>query len=122
VLTYLYYIGTLQDFSLVTYALLVKTIFFIVLFVTGCFFEKEVFGIWVFSPEFLWEDIGSTIALAVHFVYFGLSVGGSSHETLLWAAFAAYFSYVANAAQYLVRIWLEKRNERRLKSEGIAVS
>ncbi len=121
VLTYLHYIGEIENFAIVTYAVAVKTIFFVVLFVTGAFFEKEVFGKWVYSPEFFWEDVGSTIAMAIHFLYFFLLLFKASYELLIWCAFAAYFSYVANALQYLIRIWLEKRNEKRLKEQGIAV-
>lgn len=121
ILTYLYYIGTIENFEVVTYAVAVKTFFFVVLFVTGAFFEKEVFGIWVYSPEFFWEDVGSSIAMAIHFLYFILAILNFSHEVLLWCAFGAYLSYVLNAIQYLVRIWLEKRNEKRLKAQGIIV-
>jgi 3-vinyl bacteriochlorophyllide hydratase len=81
-----------------------------------------VFGMWVFSPEFFWEDVGSTIATLIHFLYFILAATGASRETLLWSAFAAYVSYILNAAQYLIRIYLEKRNEKKLKSQGVAVS
>lgn len=121
ILTYLHYVGVIENFQIVTYAIAVKTLFFIVLFVTGAFFEKEVFGKWVFSPEFFWEDVGSSIAMAIHFLYFFLAIMNFSYETLIWCAFAAYLSYVLNAIQYLVRIWLEKRNEKRLKAQGVAV-
>jgi 3-vinyl bacteriochlorophyllide hydratase len=119
VITALYSAGTIQDFAWVTYAILVKTLFFIILFATGAIWEKEVFGMWVFSPEFFWEDVGSTIAIAVHFLYFVFAAMNSSKEILVWAAYAAYFTYVANAAQYLIRIYLEKRNEARLKESGV---
>lgn len=121
ILTYLYYVGEIQNFDVVTYAIVVKTIFIVVLFVTGAFFEKEIFGKWVYAPEFFWEDVGSTIAVAVHFLYFILAAFQFSKEALIWCAFAAYFSYVVNAAQYLIRLWLEKRNEKRLKAQGVAV-
>ncbi|ACF15167.1 2-vinyl bacteriochlorophyllide hydratase [Chloroherpeton thalassium ATCC 35110] len=121
ILTVMYYHGALEDFSIVTWALLIKTLFLVVLFVTGAFFEKEIFDIWVFSPEFLWEDIGSSIATTVHFLYFILAYMGKSEDVLVWTAFAAYFSYVVNAIQYLVRIFLEKQNEKRLKAKGIQV-
>jgi len=121
ILTYLYYIGEIQNFEVVTYAIAVKTFFFVVLFVTGAFFEKEVFGMWVYSPEFFWEDVGSTIAMTIHFLYFVFALLHFSTEVLLWCAFAAYATYVLNAIQYLVRIWLEKRNERRLRAQGLFV-
>lgn len=121
VLTVMYYTGSLENFSLVTWALLIKTIFLVVLFVTGAFFEKEVFDIWVFSPEFYWEDIGSSVATVFHFLYFVLAYLGFSKEALVWSALVAYFTYVVNAIQYLVRIYLEKQNEKRLKAQGVQV-
>lgn len=121
ILTYLYYVGDISDFRVVTYAIVVKTLFIVVLFVTGALFEKEIFGQWVYAPEFFWEDVGSTIAMSVHFLYFILAAFRASTDALIWCAFAAYFTYVVNAAQYLIRLWLEKRNEKRLKAQGIAV-
>ncbi|MDW8465175.1 MAG: 2-vinyl bacteriochlorophyllide hydratase [Chloroherpetonaceae bacterium] len=116
IITFLYYNGTIHNFSLVTLAVFVKTLFLVLLFATGAVWEKEVFGMWIYSPEFFWEDVGSTIAIIVHFSYFVLAYFNASTEVLIWCAFAAYFSYVVNAAQYLVRVWLEKRNEKRLKA------
>ncbi len=117
--TVLYSLGTIENFVWVTWAIFLKTLFFVVLFVTGAIWEKEVFGMWVFSPEFFWEDVGSTIAVVVHFLYFICAAMNFSERELVWIAYAAYFTYVANAAQYLVRIYLEKRNEARLKAAGM---
>ncbi|MDX2128114.1 MAG: 2-vinyl bacteriochlorophyllide hydratase [Chloroherpetonaceae bacterium] len=119
VITYLYYIDQIHDFYWVTIGVAVKTLFFIILFVTGAFFEKEVFGEWVFSPEFYWEDVGSSIAMGIHFLYFILAIFIHDREVLVWAAFAAYISYLLNALQYLIRIYLEKRNEKRLQAQGL---
>jgi len=43
---------------------------------------------------------------------------GYPEHVLIWEAFLAYFTYVINALQYLVRIILEKLNERRLRIDG----
>ena len=107
-----------SGFYWVSVAILFKTLFFALLFITGMFFEKEVFDQWVYSREFLWEDIGSTIAAFFHLLYFFLAWAGASQEVLLWDAFLAYFTYVLNALQYLVRIILEKINERNLRMDG----
>jgi len=107
-----------SGFYWVSLAILFKTLFFALLFITGMFFEKEVFDQWVYSKEFLWEDIGSTIAAFFHLLYFFLVWFGASQEVLLWDAFLAYFTYVLNALQYLVRIILEKLNERNLRMDG----
>ncbi len=69
-----------------------------------------------FSKEFLWEDIGSVLAAAFHLLYFVLAFMGASEDLLVQEAFLAYFTYVLNALQYLVRIILEKLHERRLKT------
>ncbi len=108
----------ISGFYWVSLAILFKTLFFALLFITGMFFEKEVFDQWVYSKEFLWEDIGSTVAAFFHLLYFFLAWFGASHEVLLWDAFLAYFTYVLNALQYLVRIILEKLNERNLRMDG----
>jgi 3-vinyl bacteriochlorophyllide hydratase len=107
-----------NGFYWVSIAILFKTLFFALLFITGMFFEKEVFDQWVYSKEFFWEDIGSTVASFFHLLYFFLAFLGYSQEVLIWDAFLAYFTYVINALQYLVRIILEKLNERKLRIDG----
>ena len=108
----------ITSFYWVSLAILFKTLFFALLFITGMFFEKEVFDQWVYSKEFLWEDIGSTIAAFFHLLYFFLAYFGYSRDVLVLDAFLAYFTYVLNALQYLVRIILEKLNERNLRMDG----
>ena len=118
-ITALYYNHFLvTGFYWVSIAILFKTLFFALLFTTGMFFEKEVFDQWVYSKEFFWEDIGSTVAASFHLLYFFLAFLGYSQEVLIWDAFLAYFTYVINALQYLVRIILEKLNERKLRIDG----
>jgi 3-vinyl bacteriochlorophyllide hydratase len=106
------------SFYWVSVAILFKTLFFALLFITGMFFEKEIFNQWVYSKEFLWEDIGSTIAAFFHLLYFFLAYRHYPENVLIWDAFIAYFTYVLNALQYLIRIILEKRNERKLRIDG----
>jgi 3-vinyl bacteriochlorophyllide hydratase len=106
------------DFYWVSLAILFKTLFFALLFITGMFFEKEIFDQWVYSKEFLWEDVGSTVAGAFHLLYFFLAYMGYSEKVLAGEAYLAYLTYVVNALQYLVRIILEKHNERKLKLHG----
>lgn len=106
------------DFYWVSVAILFKTLFFAILFITGMFFEKEIFNEWVYSKEFLWEDIGSTVAAFFHLLYFVLAWMGYSERVLVMEAYIAYLTYVLNALQYLVRIILEKNNEKKLKVQG----
>ncbi|MBO8093793.1 MAG: 2-vinyl bacteriochlorophyllide hydratase [Prosthecochloris sp.] len=108
----------IQDFYWVSVAILFKTLFFALLFITGAFFEKEIFNQWIYSKEFLWEDIGSTVAAGFHLLFFVMAFMGYSEDVLIVEAFIAYFTYVVNAMQYLVRIILEKLNERKLRLQG----
>lgn len=106
------------EFYWVSIAILFKTLFFALLFITGMYFEKEIFDKWVYSKEFLWEDIGSTVAAAFHLLYFVLAFMGYSEDVLVSEAYLAYATYVMNALQYFVRIILEKHNEKKLKLQG----
>ncbi|MBN1279651.1 MAG: 2-vinyl bacteriochlorophyllide hydratase [Chlorobiaceae bacterium] len=106
------------DFFWISVAILFKTLFFVILFITGMFFEKDLFGKWVFSKEFFWEDVGSSVATFFHFLYFVLAWKGYPDGTLVIWATVAYSSYIINAVQYLVRIWLEKSHERKLKLQA----
>jgi len=108
------------DFFWISVAILFKTLFFVILFITGMFFEKDLFGKWVFSKEFFWEDVGSSVATFFHFLYFVLAWKGYPEGTLVIWATVAYSSYIINAVQYLVRIWLEKSHERKLKLQAEA--
>jgi 3-vinyl bacteriochlorophyllide hydratase len=111
--TYFYYrdSGTFP-FYWVNAAFLFKTFMFALMFYTGAYFEKELFDKWIFSKEFMLEDIGSVIAGIFFLPYYFFAFTGASREFLVWAAFIAYFVYCANSVQYLVRISLEKRGER----------
>ncbi len=106
------------DFFWISVAILFKTLFFVILFITGMFFEKDIFGKWVFSKEFFWEDVGSSVATFFHFLYFVLAWKGYPDGTLVIWATVAYSSYIINAVQYLVRIWLEKSHERKMKLQA----
>ena len=120
VVTFLY-VQDDQIFSFywVSVAILFKTLFFGLLLVTGAYFEKEIFNKWIYGKEFLWEDVGSTVAAFFHLLYFVMAYMGYPEDVLIWEAFLAYFTYVVNALQYLVRILLEKHNERRLRASGL---
>ena len=106
------------SFYWVSLAILFKTLLFGLLLITGAYFEKEIFNKWIYGKEFLWEDVGSTVAAFFHLLYFVMAYMGYSEDVLIWEAFLAYFTYVVNALQYLTRIILEKINERRLKARG----
>ncbi|TCD48592.1 2-vinyl bacteriochlorophyllide hydratase [Chlorobium sp. N1] len=119
--TYLYkYDIWIDNFAWVTFFVTLKTFMLFLIFITGGFFEKEVFGAFAFAPEFFWEDFGSSIAMVVHVSYFVLFYMGFDHSILVWTALAAYLSYLVNAAQFVIRLILEKRHEKKVKAGGAA--
>jgi 3-vinyl bacteriochlorophyllide hydratase len=116
--TYLYKSDILiHDFYWITFFVTLKTLMLVLIFVTGGFFELEVFGQFAFAHEFFWEDFGSAIAMIVHISYFVLFFIGLDENTLIWTALLAYLSYLVNAAQFVIRLLLEKHNEKKLKRQ-----
>jgi len=118
--TYLYSQGIwITDFWWVTFFVALKTFMLVLIFVTGGFFELEVFGKFAFAHEFFWEDFGSAIAMIVHLAYFVLFFWIKPAENILiLTAYLAYLSYLINAAQFVIRLLLEKHNEKKLKASG----
>jgi len=110
----------IDDFGWITFFVTLKTFMLFLIFVTGAFFEKEVFGAYAFAPEFFWEDFGSAIAMIVHISYFVLFFQGLDENFLIWTALLAYLSYLVNATQFLIRLLLEKHNEKKLKQQQMA--
>lgn len=118
--TWMYKAGIgIEEFGWVTTFVILKTFMLVLIFVTGAFFEKEVFGAYAFAPEFFWEDFGSAIAMVVHGAYFILFFMGLDENTLIWTALLAYLSYLVNALQFVIRLILEKRHEKKTKT-GLA--
>ncbi|MCF8216605.1 MAG: 2-vinyl bacteriochlorophyllide hydratase [Chlorobium sp.] len=107
----------IDDFGWITFFVTLKTLMLFLIFVTGAFFEKEVFGAYAFAPEFFWEDFGSAIAMIVHISYFVLFFLGLDENLLIWTALLAYLSYLVNATQFVIRLLLEKHNEKKLKQQ-----
>jgi 3-vinyl bacteriochlorophyllide hydratase len=119
--TYLYSQGIwITDFTWITTFVILKTAMLVLIFVTGGFFELEVFGQFAFAHEFFWEDFGSAIAMIVHISYFILFWMGLDEQMLITTAYLAYLSYLVNAAQFVIRLLLEKHNEKKLKARGAA--
>jgi 3-vinyl bacteriochlorophyllide hydratase len=83
----------------------VKTALLYTIMVTGCLWEKAVFGQYLFAPAFYWEDVFSMLVLALHTaVLVALATDGLTASGRLWLALAAYAAYVVNAAQFLWKL------------------
>jgi len=82
-----------------------KTALLYTIMVTGCIWEKVVFGQYLFAPAFFWEDVFSMLVLALHTLYLvALARGDWSSRELMWLALAAYAAYVINATQFLLKL------------------
>jgi 3-vinyl bacteriochlorophyllide hydratase len=90
----------IANISVVTKTLLLYTIM-----ITGCIWEKEVFGVYLFAPAFYWEDVFSMLVLALHTAYLiALAANALSAVGLMWLALAAYSAYAINATQFLLKL------------------
>lgn len=86
-------------------SVVVKTLVLYTIMVTGCIWEKDVFGVWLFAPAFFWEDVFSMLVLALHTAYLvALATGWLDARQQMLLALAAYAAYVINAAQFLWKL------------------
>ena len=99
------FLATGEGQALATGSVVLKTLVLYTIMVTGCVWEKAVFGVWLFAPAFYWEDVFSMLVLALHTAYL-LTVAtdalGARGQMLL--ALAAYVAYVINAAQFVLKL------------------
>jgi 3-vinyl bacteriochlorophyllide hydratase len=73
--------------------------------ITGCIWEHEVFGKYLFAPSFFWEDVFSMLVLALHTAYLAaFAFGWGDTHFQMWLALAAYAAYVINAAQFVWKL------------------
>ena len=96
-----------------TVSVVVKTACLYAIMVTGCLWEKDVFGQYLFAPAFFWEDVVSMGVIALHTAYlFALATGSLDTRGQLGLALAAYATYAVNAAQFLVKFRAARRMPR----------
>jgi 3-vinyl bacteriochlorophyllide hydratase len=94
-----------QGETIALVSVIVKTVLLYTIMVTGCIWEKVVFGQYLFAPAFFWEDVFSMLVLALHTVYLIAWMQGSLEvRALLFLALAAYAAYVINAVQFLLKL------------------
>jgi 3-vinyl bacteriochlorophyllide hydratase len=88
-----------------TVSVVIKTLTLYAIMVTGCIWEKVVFGRYLFAPAFYWEDVFSMLVLALHTAYLvALFTGALDARGLAWLALAAYATYVINAGQFIYKL------------------
>ena len=72
--------------------------------ITGCLWERAVFGRYLFAPAFFWEDFVSMFVLALHTAYLGALLFGSFARYQMYIALLAYAAYLLNATQFLIKL------------------
>jgi 3-vinyl bacteriochlorophyllide hydratase len=99
------YLATGQGHEAAAISVVVKTLTLYAIMVTGCIWEKVVFGRYLFAPAFYWEDVFSMLVLALHTAYLvALFTGALSAHGLMYLALAAYATYVINATQFILKL------------------
>lgn len=103
------YLATGDGLQAATLSVVVKTLTLYTIMVTGCIWEKVVFGQYLFAPAFYWEDVFSMLVLALHTAYLvALFTGALGARGQMLLALAAYAAYVINAGQFVWKLRLAR--------------
>jgi 3-vinyl bacteriochlorophyllide hydratase len=119
------YLTTGDGQEVAIWSVVVKTIALYVIMITGCIWEKDVFGQYLFARAFYWEDVFSMLVLALHTAYLVAMAGGLlGTQQLMYLALAAYLTYVINAGQFIWKLRLARLDyatqQAAMKHEGLA--
>ena len=88
-----------------TISIVVKTMLLYTIMVTGCLWEKDVFGVYLLAPAFYWEDVVSFVVLALHTAYLcSLFTTVLDPRQQMFLALAAYATYAVNATQFVLKL------------------
>ena len=99
------FLATGEGLGWATASIVVKTLTLYTIMLTGCLWEKDVYGVYLFAPAFYWEDVFSMLVLALHTAYLvALATDGLAPRPLMFLALAAYATYVINATQFLLKL------------------
>jgi len=94
-----------EGLTAATISVLIKTLVLYTIMITGCIWERAVFGRYLFAPAFFWEDVVSMFVLGLHTAYLGALAFGSLHARYqMYIALLAYSAYLLNATQFLIKL------------------
>ncbi len=104
------FLSTGEGQSAATTSIVVKTLVLYTIMVTGAIWEKVVFGQFLFAPSFFWEDAVSMLVIGLHTAYLYYLISGTMGvHALMYLALAAYAAYFVNAAQFLWKLRVARR-------------
>lgn len=102
-------------------SVVVKTLALYTIMITGCLWEKAVFGRYLFAPAFYWEDVFSMLVLTLHTAYLiALATDALGPRGQMYLALAAYASYAINATQFLLKLRAARLDAARVSHHGLA--
>jgi len=88
-----------------TISVVTKTLVLYAIMITGCIWEREVFGRYLFASAFFWEDFVSMFVLILHTAYIAALLFGTLHARYqMYIALLAYSAYLINATQFIVKL------------------
>lgn len=114
------YLATGLGWEVAAASVVLKTLLLYAIMVTGALWEHDVFGQYLFAPAFFWEDVVSFVVLALHTAYLlGLDFALWSPPALALLALVAYAAYGLNAAQFLWKLRMARRDARMVRGPEV---
>jgi 3-vinyl bacteriochlorophyllide hydratase len=105
-----HFLVTGSGLAAATMSVVIKTLVLYTIMITGCIWERVVFGRYLFAAAFFWEDFVSMFVLALHTAYLGALLFGSLHARYqMYIALLAYSAYLLNAMQFLIKLRAARR-------------
>jgi 3-vinyl bacteriochlorophyllide hydratase len=99
------YLTTGHGQAIASASIVAKVIALYTIMITGCLWEKAVFGVYLFAPVFFWEDVFSMLVLALHGACLvAMVTGWLDARQQMVLALLAYATYVINATQFLLKL------------------
>jgi len=115
------FLVTGAGFEAATISVVIKTLVLYTIMITGCIWERDVFGRYLFAPAFFWEDFVSMFVLAFHSAYLAALLFGSLHARYqMYIALLAYSAYLLNATQFVIKLRAARREDSERPLEGLA--
>ena len=94
-----------QGLTAATISVVIKTFVLYTIMITGCIWERKVFGRYLFASAFFWEDFVSMFVLILHTAYIAALLFGTLHARYqMYIALLAYSAYLINATQFVVKL------------------
>lgn len=99
------YLATGEGYAAATISIILKTLVLYTIMITGAIWEKVVFGQYLLAPGFFWEDVVSFFVIGLHTIYLLCLFNDlMSSQMLMVLALSAYFIYIVNALQFLLKL------------------